>query len=167
VPRTSKTGDKSSSSTTPAREKIETPSKAFAEPTEVLGDAKLSTSDKLRALDSLEQDARQLAVASGEGMSGGEETRLRSVLEAKRTLELPSEEVAFTVVNRAFQAALQRTLGTDTHALISRALEAIKEARDAIAREATAPAPPPGAPRPGSTEELREELDKEKLDPGG
>jgi DNA-binding FadR family transcriptional regulator len=98
-------------------------------------------------------------------MSGGEETNLREVLQAKRNVELPSAEAAFTVVTASFEKQLQETLGTEAHALISRALEAMRDAREAIARMAETPSPPPGAPKPGSTEELDEELAKEKLDP--
>ena len=147
------------------REKVEQPAKAFGEPTEVVADPALSSHQKLRALDTMEQDARQLAIASSEGMAGGEETNLRGVLEAKRTLDLPSPEVAFTVVLRTFEAALKETRGTDNHVVINRAIEAIHAAREAIDQSKDTPAPPPGAPRPGSTEELAEELAKEKLDP--
>ena len=145
--------------------KVEHPGQAFTHPTEVVADPELSTNEKLDALGSLEQDARQLSVASAEGMSGGEDTGLRNVLEAKRTLELPSPDTAFTVVLRTFQDQLPHTLGTETHALITRAMDAITAAREAIARRADMPAQPAGAPTPGSTEELEEELVKEKLDP--
>lgn len=133
---------------------------------EVVADPTLSKQDKTHALDSLEQDARQLAVAAAEGMSGGEETQLRPVLQAKRSLELPSDAAAFTVVQRELEQKLRETQGTGAHAAISRAIDAINEARAAIADLANAPKVPPGAPLPGSDEELQEEIDKEKLDPG-
>jgi hypothetical protein len=155
----------SASGVTSKQKKVETPARVFAKPTEVVADPDLSARDKVSALNTLEQDARQMAVASAEGMSGGEETNLREVLQAKRNVELPSAEAAFTVVTASFEKQLQETLGTEAHALISRALEAMRDAREAIARMAETPSPPPGAPKPGSTEELDEELAKEKLDP--
>ncbi len=159
----SKTRAKSGSTTT--REKVEHPARTFSDPMDVVADPGLSAQQKMRALESMEQDARQLAVASAEGMDGGEETKLRNVLEAERSLEAPSPDEAFTVVLRTFEGRLQDTLGTETHQLIEIAIDAIKSAREAIARQSEMPAPPPGAPRPGSTEELAEELAKEKLDP--
>lgn len=165
MPGQTTTRAKSTSRTPSAAGKREHPGKTFAEPADVVADPDLSGRQKRDALDSMEQDARQLAIAAAEGMSGGEETRLRSVLQAKRTLEMPDPELAFRVVQQTFEAELRDTLGTDTHELISRALDAISAAREAIARRARTPSPPPGAPTPGSTEELEEELDKEKLDP--
>lgn len=150
-----------------AVEKPEHPAKEFAGPAEVLADRSLSTAEKRAALDTLEQDARQLAVATSEGMVGGEQTRLRNVLEAERSLDLPAPDLAFKVVLRTLEEQRHKTHGTDTDVLITRAIEAISEARQAIARQDTAAAPPPGAPEPGSEAELQEELDKEKLDPGG
>jgi hypothetical protein len=87
-------------------------------------------------------------------------------MQPERSLELPSSDAAFTVVLRTFEEQLRETLATDTHVLISRAIDAIHAARAAMVDRADSPAPPPGAPEPGSTEELQEELDKEKLDPG-
>lgn len=138
--------------------------KTFAEPAHVVADPDLTTPEKLRALEAMEQDERQLAVAAAEGMTGGEQTRLRGVLQAKRMLETPPD-LAFSVVRQTFQAKLRQTLGTDTHELINRALDAIQAAQDAIAAAERTPPPPPGAPSPGSTGELEEELEKEKLDP--
>jgi hypothetical protein len=145
--------------------KVRHPGKMFAEPAHVIADPDLTTDEKRRALDVMEQDARQLAVATAEGMDGGEETRLREILQAKQILEMPPVEMAFSVVRQTFEAKLRETLGTATHELIGRALDAIKVARDAIAESERAPPPPPGAPAPGSTKELEEELDKEQLDP--
>jgi hypothetical protein len=150
----------------PTVEKLEHPAKEFSHPGEVVTDRSLSIPEKQAALNSLEQDARQLAVATAEGMVGGEETKLRNVLEAERSLDLPSQDLAFTVVLRTFEQHRDKTRGTDTDVLITRAIEAINEARAAITRQKAAPKTPPGAPRPGSKEELQEELNKEKLDPG-
>jgi hypothetical protein len=44
----------------------------FDAPIEVVADPSLSKQEKAEALEDLEQDARQLAIAFGEGMSGGE-----------------------------------------------------------------------------------------------
>jgi hypothetical protein len=148
-------------------EKLEHPAKEFSNPREVVADPSMSNPDKQAALDSLEQDARQLAVATAEGMVGGEPTKLRNVLEAQRSLDLPSADLAFTVVLRTFEEQRETARGTDTDVLITRAIEAINEAREAITRQAAAPGSPPGAPLPGSKEELQEELNKEQLDPGG
>ena len=68
--------------------KVRTVSTHFDEPHEVVASS-LSKARKVEALDVLEQDARQLAEASSEGMSGGERNKLHEVLIAKRTLHLP------------------------------------------------------------------------------
>jgi len=52
----------------------------------VLSDPHLSSPEKLLALDDLEQDSLELAVASYEGMEGGEPTALTEVLQAKAAL---------------------------------------------------------------------------------
>lgn len=151
----------------PAAKKPEHPAKEFSHPAEVLTDRSLSTPEKRAALSSLEQDARQLAVATAEGMVGGEQTQLRNVLEAQRTLKPPSPDAAFTVVVRFLEEHRRGACGVDARVLIGRAIDAIQVARDAIARQQAAPSPPPGAPEPGSDAELQEEINKEKLDPGG
>jgi hypothetical protein len=132
--------------------------KTCAEPAHVVADPDLSSREKILVLTSLEQDARQLSIATAEGMSGGEETNLRGVLQAKRMIESPSSEAAFTVVQQTFEAQLQNTIGTEAHTLITRAIDAIKAAREAIAERMKTQAP-------ASTSELEEELAKEKLDP--
>ncbi|CAN5410980.1 hypothetical protein BH10PLA2_BH10PLA2_03890 [soil metagenome] len=70
-------------------EKVQKPSTHFVEPREVLTDSGLSKDQKVDALETLEQDARQLAEAASEGMSGGEPTKLHEVLVAKEALEVP------------------------------------------------------------------------------
>jgi hypothetical protein len=67
----------------------------FHAPIEVGADPSLSKQEKAEALEDLEQDARQLAIASGEGMSGGEPTALAEVLHAKEALEAPSTDFAY------------------------------------------------------------------------
>ena len=78
--------------------KTERPHAHFDTPHEVVVDPALSQEEKIEALDSLEQDARQLAIASGEGMSDGEETGLKEVLHAKDVMKLPPIEIAYEVV---------------------------------------------------------------------
>jgi len=69
--------------------KVQKPSTHFDHPHDVVGDASLSKAGKGKALDALEQDARQLAEASSEGMAGGERNKLHEVLVAKDKLGLP------------------------------------------------------------------------------
>lgn len=70
--------------------KVQKPSTHFDEPREVLVDSSLSKTQKVDALDTLEQDARQLAEASSEGMEGGEPNNLHEVLITKDALAGPS-----------------------------------------------------------------------------
>lgn len=65
---------------------------------QVVADDATSKLQKLDALDVLEQDARQLATASNEGMAGGEPTQLREVLEARQALEAPPIALAYAAV---------------------------------------------------------------------
>jgi hypothetical protein len=64
------------------------PAVHFDEPRHVLTDSSLSKDEKAEALDTLEQDARQLAEAASEGMTGGERNKLHDVLIAQDTLAL-------------------------------------------------------------------------------
>ncbi len=68
--------------------KVQKPSAHFDEPNEVVVDSSLSNVQKNKVLDTLEQDARQLAEASSEGMAGGERNKLHDVLNAKDMLAL-------------------------------------------------------------------------------
>lgn len=63
--------------------KVEKPATYFDAPIDVVADPHLSVEEKRAALETLEQDARQLAEASAEGMAGGESTNLHDVLKAK------------------------------------------------------------------------------------
>lgn len=78
--------------------KTERPHAHFDTPHEVVVDPVLSKEQKIEALDSLEQDARQLAIASSEGMSDGEATGLQEVLHAREILMLPPIPLAYEVV---------------------------------------------------------------------
>ena len=79
-------------------EKAERPHAHFEAPHEVLVDPELSKEQKVEALDRLEQDARQLAIASSEGMADGEATGLQEVLHAQSVLSLPPLAIAYEVV---------------------------------------------------------------------
>ena len=54
-------------------EKLLHPATQFNTPTEILDDAELTEEEKKAALDTWEQDARQLMTASNEGMPGKQE----------------------------------------------------------------------------------------------
>jgi hypothetical protein len=54
-------------------QKLYNPSTKFNKPTEIIDDAGLSKDEKETALDTREQDARQLMTASNEGMPGKQE----------------------------------------------------------------------------------------------
>jgi hypothetical protein len=49
------------------------PSREFSKPVEILSDTRLSKKEKKTALDTWEQDARQLMTASNEGIPGKQE----------------------------------------------------------------------------------------------
>lgn len=67
-------------------EQVQEPQKHFSSPREVLSDETLSLKEKQTALKNWEQEARQLAVAEEEGMTGGEPSRLDEVKEAQSKL---------------------------------------------------------------------------------
>ena len=67
---------------------VRKPSTHFDEPHQVVESA-LSKAKKVETLDALEQDARQLAEASSEGMAGGARNKLHEVLIAKDRLGAP------------------------------------------------------------------------------
>ena len=69
--------------------KLEKPHAHFGHPQDVVADPALSKEEKVEALETLEQDARLLTTAAQEGMTGGEESKLREVLDAKKALEEP------------------------------------------------------------------------------
>ena len=74
-------------------QKIENPAVTFAKPIDVIKDSDLSHQQKIKALDTWEQDAGQLLTASNEGMTAPEEggslddpNKLRQVVNAKGEL---------------------------------------------------------------------------------
>ena len=96
-------------------------------PIEVVADPSLSKPEKAKALEDLEQDARQLAIASSEGMSGGEPTALAEVLHAKEALELPSTDFAYELVLKDLEA--RWLTGDGDAALIAQTAEALAALR--------------------------------------
>ena len=95
----------------------------FDAPIEIVADPSLSKQEKAETLEDLEQDARQLAIASGEGMSGGEPTALAEVLHAKEALELPSTDFAYELVLKDVEA--RRLTGDGDARLIAQAAAAL------------------------------------------
>jgi hypothetical protein len=71
-------------------EKVETPSTKYDEPHDILKDKELSDYEKKKALNTWEQDARQLMTASNEGPEEGIEpqdhNRLGEVVRAKNKI---------------------------------------------------------------------------------
>ena len=68
-------------------DKLEKPHAHFGRPRDVIADPSLSKEEKAAALEALERDARLLTTATQEGMTGGEESKLGEVLDAKKALE--------------------------------------------------------------------------------
>jgi hypothetical protein len=73
--------------------KVENPQAHFAKPKEIVKDRALSHDEKKKALNTWEQDERQLMTASNEGMAGSKEglrpddhNRLGEVARAKGTI---------------------------------------------------------------------------------
>jgi hypothetical protein len=56
-----------------AKDKVENPNAQFDRPKEIIQDKALSHHEKKKALNTWEQDERQLLTASNEGMSGSDE----------------------------------------------------------------------------------------------
>jgi hypothetical protein len=99
----------------------------FDAPIEVVADPSRSKQEKTEALEDLEQDARQLAIASSEGMSGGEPTALAEVLHAKEALEPPSTDFAYELVLKDLEA--RRLAGDGDAGLIAQAAAALAALR--------------------------------------
>ena len=77
-----------------SQDKVEKPHANFKTPHEVIADPALSKQE----LTELEQDARLLATAAAEGMTGGEPSNLREVLDAKEALERAGAAQASTAL---------------------------------------------------------------------
>lgn len=87
-----------------ASERVQRPATHFDLPDDVVSDRKLSDEQKRAALDTLEQDARQLSDATAEGMVGGERSNLDEVLDAKAKLG-PKEDTAQPAEDRTHPMA--------------------------------------------------------------
>jgi hypothetical protein len=70
---------------------LENPASHFDSPSQILTANRLSDEQKKQALDAWEEDARRLSVATEEGMSGGESSRMDEVSEAKVELGIKDE----------------------------------------------------------------------------
>jgi hypothetical protein len=66
-----------------AAEAAGNPTRYYERPREVVADGRLSRDEKLAVLEAWELEARNLAVASEENMSGGEPSMLEDVVEAR------------------------------------------------------------------------------------
>ena len=139
-------------------EKTGRPHAHFAEPIDIVDDQAMSHAQKAAALESLEQDARQMAAASSEGMGGGEPTALRAVLTAQASLALPPVEAAYETVARD----LQRRRGIEPVGGIHDAIDRAIEALDALAGLSQ---PGQDAAKRDAAAELADELRRERLDP--
>ena len=78
--------------TTNRAERIRNPRSHYDNPAAIMADKELSQGEKTQALDTWEQDARQLLTASGEGMPGPEEGENRH--DAHRLGEVVRTKVA-------------------------------------------------------------------------
>jgi hypothetical protein len=63
------------------------PSRFYPSPTDVVRDRRFSDPERLAILEAWERDARALAVADEEGMSGGEPSRLKTVVKARMEIQ--------------------------------------------------------------------------------
>lgn len=140
------------------QDKIDKPHVHFDAPHEVVIDPALSKDQKKDALDALEQDARQLEMASAEGMGGGEPNRLRDVLHAREALELPPTHFAYDVVLQDLHARLDTETDLAAQSELRRAATALDALKPPHAK-------PVGSPAPGSEAEKADERARERLAP--
>jgi hypothetical protein len=105
--------------------KVQKPSTHFDEPQQVVVDPMLSKEQKVAALDTLEQDARQLAEAASEGMTGGERNKLHDVLNAKAALALPPVANGYGAILRDLRARQQDDPAIATRVLLDQAIAAL------------------------------------------
>jgi hypothetical protein len=151
-----------------SEEKTEKPHAFFAEPYEVLVAAKLSNEQKSDILQTLEQDARQMSVASNEGMAGGELAKLSDVLEARDSLNLPPVVHAYDLVLNDLRSRLKTDLPGDARALMELAMTAVEAVCKSPILQPVADsvgAGPPGVLARALVAETDDEIAREKLDP--
>jgi len=106
--------------------KVQRPSIHFTEPHHVVLDDSLSDDQKAEALDTLEQDHRQLSQASAEGMHGGEPTKLHDVLDARDALAASAISDAYGTVLADLQSRQMLESSHVTKALLDQALFSLK-----------------------------------------
>ncbi len=111
--------------------KVEKPHAHFDAPHDIVVDPVLSKEQKIDALSSLEQDARQLAIASSEGMSGGEETGLQEVLHARDVVELPPITHAYEVVLKDLHLRQISGASGEMQKLVEQAIAALDAIKNA------------------------------------
>jgi hypothetical protein len=145
--------------------KTEKPAAILNEPREVLIDPALSKEQKVEALDALEQDAHQLSVASAEGMTGGEPTKLHDVLDAKNSLEVSPTGHAYGVVLSDLRSRLKADVTGDTRDMLEKALAALDAVVRLSAQKTAAGAPASGTDGGPMAAEINDEVAREKLDP--
>ena len=151
-------------------EKAERPHAYFEKPGDVVVDLTLTKDEKSAALEAMEQDARQLAIASDEGMAGGERNKLQDVLVAKDTLELSPTALAYQCALHDLRARLKAEGPGDSRALLAQAVAALNAVMESPSLNPASNAPNPGhynGPSAGSPAEIADEIQREKLDPGG
>ena len=141
-------------------EKLNKPHATFDAPQKVVVDPVLSKSQKANVLDTLEQDARQLSIAASEGMTGGEPTGLRDVLDAKDALALLPVDRAYGIVLNDLRAKAKAGGSRGERDAAAVALAALVAEQGPAAASATG-----GEPAPGSAAERELEERLEKLDP--
>ncbi len=142
--------------------KVNKPYSRYDKPEDVVADPALSHDEKERALANLEEDARRLEESAAEGMGGGEPAGdLHEVREAREALDMPPVEFAYHVVTRDLRERLAAA-AHDERPLVEHALKALEAlAFPAMAeREAT-----PDFSSPECQAEVRDEIEREKLDP--
>ena len=154
------------------QEKIDRPHAFFRHPQEVVIEPTLTKDQKTEALDAMEQDSRQLAAASDEGMAGGERNKLQDVLEAKDLLALPPVELAYETVLKDLRSRTKTDVAGDARALLEQALAALSAVVKSPSLNDPANAGPANAgpgtydgPSPGSPADINDEMAREKLDP--
>ena len=119
-----------------AEAKVEKPATHFDDAHEIVVDPSLSPNQKTEALDTLEQDARQLATASSEGMTGGEPTKLHEILVAKDAMELPPLAQAYQIVLQDLHARLGKDANRETRSCIEQAIGSLETLERTVAHAA-------------------------------
>ena len=153
---------------TTGQEKITRPHAFFRNPQQVVTEPTLSKDQKTEALDAMEQDARQLAAASDEGMAGGERNKLRDVLEAKELLELSPTDLAYETVLKDLRSRVKTDVTGDARALVEQALAALSAVVKSPALNVpggTSAEEHYDGPLPGAAADINDEIAREKLDP--